>query len=137
MPKRNASLYPAPVQEMIAEKSAVLSKAQAFAELGMEDMARTLWASAAGHEERLAPLLEALGLDLEAAVHRISAAGCYRRAGDLSAAVNLYRGALAGPLLEHTRQEVVQQLAECLAEISRATFRATTRRRQRQPRTRA
>src|SRR6266550_3979347 len=102
MPKRNVSLYPAPVQELIAEKSAVLSKAQAFAELGMEDMARTLWASAAGHEERLAPLLEALGLDLEAAVHRISAAGCYRRAGNLSAAVNLYRGALAGPLLEHT-----------------------------------
>jgi hypothetical protein len=137
MPRRNANLYPSPVQDLIAEKSAVLSKAQAFAELGMEDMARTLWASAADHEERLAPLLEALGLDLEAAVHRISAAGCYRRAGDLPAAVNLYRGALAGPLLEHTRQEVVQQLAECLAEISRATFRSTTRRRREQPRSKA
>jgi hypothetical protein len=122
---------------LIAEKSAVLSKAQAFAALGMEDMARTLWASAAGHEERLAPLLEALGLDLEAAVHRISAAGCYRRAGDLPAAVNLYRGALAGPLLEHTREEVTQQLAECLAEISRATLRGAARPRQGRPRTKA
>jgi hypothetical protein len=127
------SLYPPPVQDLIAEKSAVLSKAQAFAELGMGDMARTLWAAAAGHEERLAPLLESLGHDLEAAVHRMSAAGCYRRAGDLSAAVNLYRGALAGPLLEHTRREVEQQLAECLAEISRATFRSAPRRRRAQP----
>ena len=48
--------------------------------------------------------------------------------GDLPAAVNLYRGALAGPLLDHTRQEVAAQLAECLAEISRATFRSTARR---------
>ena len=94
MPKRKASLYPAPVQELIAAKAAVLSKAQAFADVGMEDMARTLWLSAAEHEERLAPLLEALGLDLEAAVHRISAAGCYRRAGTLTAAVNNYRGAV-------------------------------------------
>ncbi len=105
MPKRSASLYPPAVELLIAEKSAVLSKAQAMAELGMGDMARTLWASAAGQEERLAPVLEALGHELEAAVHRISAAGCYRRAGDVTAAVNLYRGALAGPLLAHTRRK--------------------------------
>jgi hypothetical protein len=135
MAKRDTGLYPSPVQDRIAEKSAVLSKAQAFADLGMGDLARTLWASAAGHEERLAPLLEALGHDLEAAVHRISAAGCYRRAGDLTAAVNLYRGALSGPLLEHTRQEVQQQLAECLTELSRATFRSEPRQGRAQPRT--
>ncbi len=45
MAKRKASLYPPAVVDWIAEKSAVLSKAQAFAELGMADMARTLWAS--------------------------------------------------------------------------------------------
>jgi hypothetical protein len=137
MPKRNASLYPPAVQSLIAEKSAVLSKAQAFAELGMEDMARTLWASAAGQEERLAPLLESLGHQLEAAVHRISAAGCYRRAGDLTAAANLYRAALAGPLLDHTRQEVEQRLAECLAEISRVTLQPASRRRRQRPRAKA
>jgi len=96
-------------------------------------MVRTLWAAAAEQEERLAPLLEALGHDLEAAVHRLSAAGCYRRAGDLAAAVNFYRAVLAGPLLEHTRQEVQQQLAECLAEIARSTFRPATRGRRGQP----
>jgi hypothetical protein len=127
MPKRKVSLYPQPVQDLIGEKSAVLSKAQAFAELGMADMARTLWASAAEHEARLAPLLESLGHELEAAVHRISGAGCYRHAGDLTSAVNLYRGALAGPLLPHTRMEVEQQLAECIAELSRSTFRSGAR----------
>ena len=113
MAKRKASLYPPAVLELIAEKSAVLSKAQAFAEIGMADMATTLWVSAAACEVRLAPLLEAVGHNLEAAVHRISAASCYRRAGDLTGAVNLYRGALSGPLLEHTRREVEQHLAEC------------------------
>lgn len=137
MPRRKASLYPSPVQDLIAEKSAVLSKAQAFAELGMADMARTLWVSAAEYEARLAPLLESLGHDLEAAVHRISGAGCYRRAGDWTAAVNLYRSALAGPLLEHTRQEVEQQLAECLAELARSTFHSAARRRPRRARTEA
>lgn len=129
MPRRNAGLYPPPVQDLIAEKSAVLSKAQAFAELGLGDMAQTLWASAAEYEMRLAPLLESLGHDLEAAVHRISGAGCSRRAGDLTSAINLYRGALAGPLLEHTRREVEQQLAECLGELSRSTFHVGARHR--------
>jgi hypothetical protein len=135
MPRRKAGLYPAPVQDLIAEKSAVLSKAQAFTDLGLADVARTLWASAAGHEARLAPLLESLGLDLEAAVHRISGAGCCRRAGDLTGAINLYRGALAAPLLEHTRREVEQQLAECLAELSNSTVGGAGRRRVGQTRT--
>jgi len=133
MPKRNASLYPPRIQELIAQKSAVLSKAQAFSELGMEDMARELWAAAAGHEERLAPLLESLGHDLEAAVHRISAAGCYRRAGDLTAAANLYRGALAGPLLAHTRPEVEQHLKECLTELARTSLQGDSKRRTQKP----
>ena len=135
MPKRNASLYPQPIQDLIAEKSAVLSKAQAFAGLGLSDMAHTLWTAAAAAEARLAPLLEAVGRDLEAAVHRISGANCSRRAGDLTGAVNLYRGALAGPLLDHTRQEVEQQLAECLSELSRATLPSVAPRHPRQART--
>jgi hypothetical protein len=137
MPKRKASLYPPPVQELIAQKSAVLSKAQAFAELGMADMARTLWESAAEYEARLAPLLESLGHDLEAAVRRISAGGCYHRAANWTAAANFLRGALAGPLLEHTRREVEHQLTECLAELSRATFTAAQRRSPQQARTKA
>jgi hypothetical protein len=121
MAKRKASLYPASVQQLIEEKSAVLSKAKAFAALGMAEMARTLWALAAEQEARLAPMLESVGHDLEAAVHRISGANCSRHAGDLIGAVNLYRGAVAGPLLNHTRRDVEQQLAECLVDLSRTT----------------
>ena len=83
------------------------------------------------------PLLESLGHDLEAAVHRLSAAGCYRRAGDFAAAVNLYRSALAGPLLDHTRQEAEGHLAECLEEISRSAFPPSSKRRAKESRTKA
>jgi hypothetical protein len=135
--KHNASLYPPAVQELIEKKSAVLSKAQAFAEMGLADMASTLWVTAAEYESRLAPLLESLGHDLEAAVHRVSGAGCYQRTGDWTAAVNLYRGALAGPLQEHTRREVEEQLHECLAELARSTAGSSTRRRPKQTRPKA
>src|SRR5688572_23468684 len=100
------SLYPRHVEDLIAEKSAVLSKAQAFAAMGLSDMADSLWASAGALEERLAPLLDSLGRDLEAAVHRISGADCYRQARQFTAAANLYRGALAGPLQDHTLKDV-------------------------------
>jgi hypothetical protein len=120
--------------DLIAEKSAVLSKAQAFADMGLPEAAGPLWTLAASHEERLAPLLEALGHEREAAVHRLSAAGCYRRAGDLARAANHYRSALAGPLLEHTRSEAEQALRDCLAELSRSTLGPPGRRlRRRQP----
>jgi hypothetical protein len=105
------------IDELIAEKSFVLSKAQAFATMGMTEMVQPLWASAASFEERIASLLDAHGEDLEAAVHRISAASCYEKAGDPSRAVNLYRAALAGPLREVTRKEVKGMLEGCLARL--------------------
>ena len=84
----------------MAEKTAVLSKAQALTTIGLPETAQPLWASAAAYEERIASLLDAQGNGLEAAVHRISAASCYQKAGDPSRATNLYRAALAGPLRE-------------------------------------
>ena len=121
MHKNGHSLYPRHIEDLIAEKSAVLSKAQAFAAMGLSDMADSLWAAAGGLEERLAPLLDSLGRDLEAAVHRISGADCYRQAGQFTAAANLYRGALAGPLLDHTRKDVELLLKSCLKELSKST----------------
>jgi hypothetical protein len=97
-PKRSIGL----VEELLAEKSAVLSKAQALTAMGMALTAQPLWASAASLKERIAPLLDAQGDDLEAAVHRISAVSCYVKAGDPSRAANLYRAALPGPLTEVT-----------------------------------
>jgi hypothetical protein len=106
------------VEELMEAKSAILSKAQALTMIGLVETAQPLWASAASHEERLAALLDARGDDQEAAVHRISAASCYQKAGDPSRATNLYRAALAGPLREVTRKEVEVMLAECLTLVS-------------------
>lgn len=106
------------LQELMAVKTSVLSQAQAMTDRGMGEAAQALWSSAASYEERLGPLLEVAGKELEAAVHRVSAASCYERAGDLSKAANLYRAALAGPLREQTRSEVEQMLADCLSRLA-------------------
>jgi hypothetical protein len=107
------------LEELMNEKTAILSKAQAFATVGMRETAQPLWAHAASYEERIAALLDAHGDDLEAAVHRISAASCYQKAGDPSRATNLYRAALAGPLRDVTRKDVEGMLAECLALLTK------------------
>jgi hypothetical protein len=102
-------------EELLLSKTAVLTKAQAFATMGLTETAQPLWASAASYEERIASLLDAQGDSLEAAMHRVSAASCYQKAGDPSRATNLYRAALAGPLRETTRREVEQLLSDCLS----------------------
>jgi hypothetical protein len=109
------------VEELMAKKSGILSKAQALATMGLGETAQPLWASAASYEERIASLLDAHGDRLEAAVHRISAASCYQKAGDPSRATTLYRAALAGPLREVTRKEVEEMLSACLKLLLKAT----------------
>ena len=103
------------VEKLMTEKSAILSKAQVWTTVGLPETAQPLWASAASYEERIAALLDAHGEPQEAAVHRISAASCYQKAGDASRATNLYRAALAGPLRDNTRKDVEGMLTECLA----------------------
>lgn len=118
MAKAKGKRYPQAVLDLLAEKTAVLSKALTLEEMGMPETALALWASAASYEERLAPLLETLEREGEAAVHRISAASCYQKAGDPSRAANLYRAALAGPLQDGTRRDVQRMLSECLSHLS-------------------
>src|SRR5262249_53879895 len=103
------------VDDLLARKSSILSKAQALTTMGLAETAQPVWASGASYEERIASLLDAYGDSLEAAVHRISAASCYQKAGDPSRATNLYRAALAGPLRPVTRKEVEEMLNQCLA----------------------
>jgi hypothetical protein len=94
-------------------------KARALVAMGMPELAVSAWLSAAAGEEQVAPRLETLDREQEAAVHRISAASCYQQAGELAKAINLYRAGTAGPLPEHTRQETEQLLAVCLAKFAR------------------
>lgn len=116
------------VEELMAETSFVLSKAQAFQTMGMGESAQTLWLSAASLQERIAPLLDVDGEALEAAVYRMGAASCYEKAEDLTRSVNLYQAALAGPLREGTRKEVEGMLAACLARMKADSSGRKTRR---------
>src|SRR5258707_276147 len=126
--KAKAKPYPPALLEQMASKTAILMKARAVADLGLAETALLLWAAAAGYEERIAPLLGALGRHLEAAIHRISATSCYQKAGDLSRAANLYQAALAGPLRANTRREVEDMLARCVEELSRTALNGSARR---------
>jgi hypothetical protein len=128
MAKSKAKPYPSSVLELMATKTAILMKARTFADLGMAETAQPLWAAAAAHEERIAPLLDALGRNLEAAASRISAASCYHKGGDLSRAVNLYQAALAAPLRPNTRRDVEAMLAGCLDELRRTALNGSSRR---------
>ncbi|MDE0686028.1 MAG: hypothetical protein OXI63_24145 [Candidatus Poribacteria bacterium] len=111
--------YTKTLKETMSRKSEILSKAQAFWEVGMTETAQPLWLTAATYEEHIAPMLDALGRELEGALHRISAASCYEKAGDPSRAVSLYRAALSGPLCEDTQREVEDMLNACLVALNR------------------
>ena len=110
--------YTKTLKETMRRKSEILSKAQTLWEIGMEETAQPLWLSAAAYEEHIAPMLDALGHELEGAIHRISAASCYEKAGAPSRAVNLYRAALSGPLRDNTRREVEHKLRACLIALN-------------------
>jgi hypothetical protein len=120
MPKTKVKPYPQPLLERMAETSGSIMKARALVAMGMPELAVIAWLAAAAGEEQVAPRLETLDRDQEAAVHRISAASCYQHAGELAKAINLYRSALAGPLPEHTRRETEQLLAVCRAQFARS-----------------
>ena len=113
--------YTKALERTMRQKSEILSKAQALWEIGMTETAQPLWLSAATYEEHIAPMLDALGRDLEGAIHRISAGSCYERAGDPSRAVNLYRAALSVMLREDTRRDVENMLNACLVALNRPT----------------
>ena len=118
MPKTRVKAYPRSLLALMGETSSAIMKARALAAMGMPELARLAWLSAAAGEEQVAPLLEMLSRDREAAVHRISAASCYQSAEELGKAINLYRAALAGPLLEPMREETKQKIADCLARLA-------------------
>ena len=119
MPSPKTKPYTKTLKETMRRKSEILSKAQALWEVGMTETAQSLWLTAANYEEHIAPMLDAVGRELEGAMHRISAASCYEKAGDPSRAVNLYRAALSGPLREDTRQAVENMLNACLVALNR------------------
>jgi hypothetical protein len=120
MRKRVAKPYGERLKGLMAENSRVLSQARAFADMGLEETARPLWSSAASFEERIAPLLETIGRDAEAALHRISAAAGFEKCREWSRTANLYRAALAGPLSDAAKSDVERRLSACLKQLHQA-----------------
>ncbi len=120
MAKRPSKPYGERIKGLMAEKSRLLSQAQAFEDMGLEETARPVWSCAASYEERIAPLLDVIGRDAEAALHRVSAAACYEKSGDWSRATNLYRAALAGPMPDAARADVQRKLSACLEQLHQA-----------------
>lgn len=125
-PKRKPS--GALIDQMLGEASWLLSHAQALGDYGRQEEAASELARAATCEEQVATLLDADGQELEAAIHRVSAASCYEKLGQAPRAVTLLRAALSGPLRDDYRARVEQQLARCLTraqkELSRIRKRA-------------
>ncbi|MYA72991.1 hypothetical protein F4009_06420 [Candidatus Poribacteria bacterium] len=126
MPNPKTKPYTKTLKATMHRKSKILSEAQALWEVGMTETAQPLWLSAANYEEYIPPMLDVLGRELEGAIHRISAASCYEKAGDPSRAVNLYRAALSGPLREDTRQEVENMLRACLVVLGEQPTKITS-----------
>ncbi len=118
MSKVKEKPYGPALERLMAEKTKMLSQAQAFAQMGLAQTAQPLWQMAGSLEERIAPRLDAIGRSREAAMHRVSAATCFRNAGELSQATNLFQAALAGPLDDSSRADIEQLLEECLSDLT-------------------
>ena len=126
MRKRTAKPYSKLVKGLMADKSRLLSQAQAFTDMGLEETARPVWSNVASYEERIAPLLEVIGRDAEAALHRVSAATCLEKCREWSRAANLYRAALGGPLTGVARADVERKLSACLKNLRQAATQPAT-----------
>lgn len=118
-PRSSAAL----IDQMLGEASWLLSHAQALGDYGRQEEAAAELARAATCEEQVACLLEAEGQDLEAAIHRVSAASCHEKLGQSVRAATLLRAALSAPLRENYRATVEQQRAQCLIQARKALKR--------------
>ncbi len=102
--------------------------AMAVAALESPRQADMEWERAADAEERVACLLEAEGHELEAAVHRVSAASCYAKVGHYPHAVTLLKAALSFPLRDAYRREVEKLLKQWLPKAKRLLRQQARRR---------
>lgn len=120
------------IDHMLGEASWLLSHAQALTDYDRQEEAAAEWARAAACEEQAACLLEADGQQLEAAIHRVSAASCYEKLSQHPRAVTLLRAALSAPLPQDYRLRIEQQLARALAQAYKELSRVFTRRARKQ-----
>jgi hypothetical protein len=115
------------IDQMIGEASWLLSHAQALGDYGRQEEAAVELARAASCAEQVACLLDANGQQLEAAIHRVSAASADEKLGQYARAVTLLRAALSATLPADFRAQVEQHLGRCLAQAHKQLHRKATR----------
>lgn len=108
----------ASLNDLLGEASWLLSHAQALADYGRKEEAATELARAATGEEQVAYLLDVVGREQEAVVHRVSAASCYEQLGEHARAATLLRAVLSAKLTDEYRTRIEKQLGHCLAQAT-------------------
>src|SRR5262249_12559358 len=121
--KPSASL----IERMLDEASWLLSHAQALGDYQRYEEAAAELARAANCEEQAACLLDADGQELEAAIHRVSAASCCEKLRQYTRAVTLLKAALSAPLHDNYRAQVQKLFAGCLAQANKELSRTFKR----------
>jgi len=124
MPRSKGKVSATLIDQMEGEASWLLSHAQALTDYGRQEEAAVEFGRAAACEEQAACLLDADGQELEAAIHRVSAASCCERLRQFTRAVTLLRAALSGPLREEYRARIEELLARCLTQAQKDLRRA-------------
>ena len=104
------------VDQALREASWHISHAMELAMCAPKDKVESQWFLAASKEELAAFDLETEGLELEAAVHRISAASCYEMVKEYQRALTLLHAALSVPMRPAYRTKIEKQLKGCLVE---------------------
>jgi hypothetical protein len=107
------------LEALLTEASWLLSHAEALSTYGRTEEAAREWERAAVLEDEVASWLDSAGREVEAAVHRVSAASCFERLEERVRAVTLLRAALSAKLPADYRARVETQLARLLARAAR------------------
>jgi hypothetical protein len=112
------------LEKMLSETSWTVSHAIGLKAVGRQEEADAEWRNAAVREEQVVFQLETEGLELLAAVHRISAASCYEEVREYPRAITLLRAALSVDLRPAYRTTIEKQLRDCLKRVRQPTRRS-------------
>jgi hypothetical protein len=116
MPRAKNGTRSTLVETALKEASWHVSHAMELAAFASPEEVDAQWLEAAAKEERAAFVLEADGRELEAAVHRISAASCYEQVEEYERALTLLHAAFSVELRPVYRRKIRKQLKACLAK---------------------
>jgi len=120
---RNGS-KPTVLKRLLAESSRRILRAMA----STATEAKSEWLDAAICETEVACLLEAERQEIDAAIHYVSAASCYARAGHFIHAVPLLRTALSFSIRDVSRRETEKLLKEWLPKAEKQVRRQARKR---------